>query len=198
MAKEKKPNTKSSSLELVLFNQWFDEFSKESDRAAVILGAAKLDLGLRGLLARRLLPNPSGQDELLDTDKPISTFSARINLAYRLGLIDKRFANWLHLIRRIRNDFAHEAVGAELGSGSHRDRVKELVAPFRKNKRFERLASKYPSKLPQASKYFRTVLSILVVRLEGATRSTRTVDETDAYDIMPPSLSGAGWEAETK
>ncbi len=197
MAKEQKPSKTSSSFELVQFNQWHAEFSKESDRAAVILGAAKLDLGLRDLLARKLLPNPSGQDELLDTDKPISSFSARINLAYRLGLIDKQFANWLHLIRRIRNDFAHEAVGADLGSGSHRDRVKELVSPFRKKKQFEELASKYPSKLPQASKYFRAVLSVLIVRLEGATQSTRTVDETDAYDIMPP-WSGAGEEAETK
>lgn len=186
MAEQQKPSKKSESFELRLFNQWHTEFSRESDRAAVILGAAKLDLVLRELLVKKFLPNPSGQDELFDTDKPISTFSARINVAYRLGLIDKQLANSLHLIRRIRNDFAHEAVGAELGAGSHRDRVKVLSAPFLKNKHFEALVSKHSSKLSHASKYFRTVLSIMVVRLEGAILNTCVVDDKDAYGLVPP------------
>src|SRR5438270_10281747 len=36
----------------------------------------------------------------------------------------------LHLIRRIRNSFAHEVSGAKLDSGPHRDRIRELAAPF--------------------------------------------------------------------
>ena len=185
MAEEPKPSTERESLELQLFNQWHKEFSTESDRAAVILGAAKLDLALRELLVKKFLPNPSGQDDLFDTDKPISTFSARINVAYRLGLIDKQFAYSLHLIRRIRNDFAHEAVGAELGSGSHWDRVKGLAAAFRKNKHFEDFASKYYSKLPEASKCFRAVLTVMVVRLEGAIGSSLAVGDDDAWGIIP-------------
>lgn len=183
---EKKPTDSiGPSLELQLFTQWHEEFSGESDRAAVILGAAKLDLSLRELLVGRLLPNASGQDELFDTDKPISTFSARINVAYRLGLIDKQFSNLLHLVRRIRNDFAHEAVGAELGAGSHRDRVRLLAAPFLKKKQFETFAANQYSAHSEASRCFRLVLTILVVRLQLATEAIKVVDETAAVGVMP-------------
>lgn len=129
------------SFELVLVKLWHQEFNAESDRAAVILGASKLDQLLRELLVKKFLPNPTSQDDLFDSDKPIASFSSRINVAYRLGLIDKQFANSLHLIRRIRNEFAHEAVGASLGEGAHRDRVKTLVAAFSKNKYFEEYCS---------------------------------------------------------
>lgn len=187
MAEQQKRSKKSESFQLRLFNQWLTEFSRESDRAAVILGAAKLDLAIRELLVKKFRPNPSGQDELFDTDKPISSFSARINVAYRLGLIDKQLANSLHLIRRIRNDFAHEAIGANLGAGSHRDRVKVLCAPFLKKKHFEALVSKTSSsRLSHASRYFRTVLTIIVVRLEGATLNTSVVDDEGAFGLVPP------------
>lgn len=174
------------SFELQLSKLWHSEFSAESDRAAVILGASKVDQLLRELLVKKFLPNPTGQDELFDSDKPISTFSARINVAHRLGLIDKQFASSLHLIRRIRNEFAHEAVGAELGTGAHRDRVRILVAPFVNNKHFEEYCSKFFSGQSEASKRFRGFLFILIVRLAGAIERTKAVEDKDAYDIIPP------------
>ena len=187
MTEEKKPAASSESLDLHVFKQWYKEFSAESDRAAVILGAAKLDLSLRELLAKKFLPESTGHDELLDTDRPLATFSARINIAYRLGLIDKQFASLLHLIRRIRNEFAHEAVGAELGAGSHRDRVKTLAGPFVKYAELEEFVSLSHSGASEASKYFRAVLAVLVVRLEGAIERSVAVDETDACRPIPPA-----------
>src|SRR3569832_1244104 len=88
------------------------EFGAESDRAAVILASAKLDELLHLAITRKLLACPTAQDDLLRTDGPIGSFAARITLAHRLGLIDDTFAKTLHLIKRIRNDFAHESVGA--------------------------------------------------------------------------------------
>lgn len=55
---------------------------------------------------------------------PLSIFSAKIHLCYRMGLIDSAIARTLHLIIKIRNNFAHEVTGCKLDSGSHRDRVK--------------------------------------------------------------------------
>ena len=78
------------SFELVLVKLWHQEFNAESDRAAVILGASKLDQLLRELLVKKFLPNPTSQDDLFDSDKPIASFSSRINVAYRLGLIDNK------------------------------------------------------------------------------------------------------------
>lgn len=109
-----------------------DELRAESDRAAVILASAKLDELLYLALTKKLLACPNAEDDLLRTDGPIGSFASRIILAHRLGIIDDDFAKTLHLLRRIRNDFAHETLGAKLTSGSHADRVKALCLPFKK------------------------------------------------------------------
>ncbi len=79
----------------------------ESPRGMVLVVAAELErillLAIKGLLR-------SGKGlENLDKDKqgPISTLSAKINLSHALGIIDDVELRDLHLIRQIRNDFAH-------------------------------------------------------------------------------------------
>lgn len=125
------------------FVSWFevvDAFAEESDRAAVILAAAKLDELLYQLLQATLQPPPSARDELLDTECPLSTFSAKIHLCHRLDLMDARFARALHLVRRIRNSFAHESTKATLDSSPHRDRIRELTALWSSRDELDNLA----------------------------------------------------------
>lgn len=136
MARTKRPPAGSGE------NQWHDvveEFSRESDRAGVILASARLEELLYELLERVLIPITGSRDDLLDADGPISTFSARIQLSYRMGLISAATARALNLIRKIRNSFAHEAHGVTLDAGAHRDRVRQLVLPMAKNKSFNEL-----------------------------------------------------------
>jgi DNA-binding MltR family transcriptional regulator len=103
------------------------EFAKESDRAAVILTAAMLDNALYQLLRTVLVADTSSTDELLEgANAPLSTFSSRIHAAYRLGLLSKRFARDLHLVRNIRNAFAHNITGCAFDEGGVRSRVTEL------------------------------------------------------------------------
>ncbi|MHB1142755.1 MAG: MltR family transcriptional regulator [Sulfuricaulis sp.] len=110
---------------------WLDilvrEFQGESDRACVILSATLLDTALEALLRARLVPNATSTDSLLDgSNAPLASFSARIDMAYRLGLISAQFARDLHIIRRIRNDFAHNISGCTFEDTSVRDRVMAL------------------------------------------------------------------------
>ena len=114
------------------YTQFKEEFKKETDRAAVILAAAKIDELLRLALIKRLAPSPTARDNLLEPEGSLGSFRARIDIAYRLNLIDSAFVRALHLVRKIRNDFAHESSGASLSSGSHADRVRELALPWRK------------------------------------------------------------------
>jgi DNA-binding MltR family transcriptional regulator len=103
------------------------EFAKESDRAAVILTASILDNLLRALIAARLVPVSSAGDDLFDgANAPLGTFSARIEVAYRLGLISVKFTRDLHLMRRIRNDFAHDIQGCSFDDAKVRSRIVEL------------------------------------------------------------------------
>ena len=104
-----------------------DEFEKETDRAAVIVAASMLDELLRTLLVAKLVPVSSSSDELFDgSNAPLGTFSARIEIAYRTGLVSVKFARDLHLVRRIRNDFAHNIHGASFDDTRVKQRISEL------------------------------------------------------------------------
>jgi hypothetical protein len=99
----------------------------EGERASVVVGAARLDLALERLLKWYLLHHPGGSDNLFDPDRPLGTFSAKISLAFRLGLIDREVELSLQLVRKVRNDFAHSATIATLSESSHASRVRELA-----------------------------------------------------------------------
>jgi hypothetical protein len=88
-----------------------DEFYKESDRAAGIVAAAMLDDALRVLIEKLLVPTLKDSSLTSNSRGPLSTFSARIDAAQQLGLISAFLARDLHLIRKIRNRFAHESSG---------------------------------------------------------------------------------------
>lgn len=105
-----------------------EEFEKEeSDRACVIVAVAMLDHALETLLKACLAPASSSEDELLEAIyAPISTFSARIDLTYRVGLISPQLRRDLHIIRKIRNDFAHNITSCDFDDSSVRGRIVEL------------------------------------------------------------------------
>lgn len=104
------------------------EFEKESDRAAVILTAAMLEQTLEVLLKASLVPCSSHEDPLFDSAyAPLSAFSAKIEISYRIGLISRLEARILHLVRKIRNEFAHNVTGCSFENASIHSRVVELV-----------------------------------------------------------------------
>lgn len=170
------------------FEKFTQDFKQESDRAAVILGAAQLDLLLYQLLEGFMLPNPSGKDELLEGDSPLATFSSRINACYRLGLIDAEFARALHLIRKIRNSFAHEVSSVSLNSGAHKDRIRELVAPFVDNWALATMIESYFANEQTSSVQFRAVIALISLRLEGAISDIRRVRSSTIATLYPPDV----------
>jgi hypothetical protein len=93
----------------------FDEFADElleerQPRALIILASAQIDTQLRQLLEAFLWPKRNkakDPDELLDGESPLSTFSSRIKIAARLGIIDIPLANTLDGLRGMRNQAAH-------------------------------------------------------------------------------------------
>lgn len=101
--------------------------AEESERVAVIMGVAQIDLALERALKCLLHPNPGGQDSLFDPDRPLSTLSAKISLAYRMGLIDSEIEHCLQMLRRIRNDFAHSPNTERLSQSKHKNRLGEIT-----------------------------------------------------------------------
>lgn len=174
------------------FLRFIDAFKGESDRAAVILGAAKLDLLLYQVLQQFLAPITGNKDELLDGDSPLGTFSARIMLSNRLGLIDNEFTRSLQFIRKIRNAFAHEVSGCTLSSGAHRDRVRELVAQFRHKNAFIVIRKHAFGGKDEPSENFRTALAILVGRLDLLLNLIEPIDCARKISIFSKSALDMG------
>jgi DNA-binding MltR family transcriptional regulator len=145
-----------------------EQFRSESDRACAILAAAALDESLRRLLQKYLVPAPGRTDALLDgANAPLSSFSAKIDAAFRLGLVSEQFARDLHLIRKIRNDFAHDLEKSTFSDAAVADRVKELVkeSPLLAGMREE---DRPKTTRMQYAMWASWMLSVLSERLESA------------------------------
>ena len=112
----------------------FDAFAEDllAERGArplIIIGASKIDHLLREMLRQYLLPKkarPNEQDELLEGDTPLGTFSARIKMCRRLGLIDGNLCQALDRLRVLRNFSAHEVL-----FDHGKSPVKEHLAEFK-------------------------------------------------------------------
>lgn len=79
----------------------------ESERGMTVLVAAELDRVLEAVLKSYLAPDRARDDLFEGGSPPLGIFSAKINLARALHLIRDDEYELLHLIRRIRNEFAH-------------------------------------------------------------------------------------------
>jgi len=115
------------------------EFGEESDRAAVILAAAKIDYLLQEILKKFLIPTHSLQDQFIDSDRALGTFSSRIQACFRLGLIEASFSKELDIFRRLRNEIAHEPTNCNFSTGTHKNRINELARPFELYSNFDEL-----------------------------------------------------------
>ncbi|UHQ19097.1 MltR family transcriptional regulator [Lysobacter sp. KIS68-7] len=103
------------------------ELDAESDRGVILVSSAMLEEALRELLIVFLAPNFSSADALLDgANGPLSSFSSKVDVSYRVGLISDRFARDLHLIRKVRNDVAHRPAGCDFSDSSVKDRIAAL------------------------------------------------------------------------
>jgi hypothetical protein len=110
------------------FEKYSTLLKRESDRGAVIVGAAILDDLLQEVVVARLVSSPEREDELFDGyNSPCSSFGSRIDLAYRIGSITARVRSDLHLIRRMRNDAAHTGEHRDFESPQIQSRLRELV-----------------------------------------------------------------------
>jgi hypothetical protein len=80
---------------------------RESDRGAAAQTGAFLDHMLRKILEHFMIPHTKIQNELFEPQGSLSTFGARVTLAYLLGLIDREEFDECRMLKRIRNRFAH-------------------------------------------------------------------------------------------
>ncbi len=108
---------------------------KESDRGCAIFGAAILHDDLEELFRSFFRQDDWSRtkvvDPLFQTYAPLAMFSARIQLAYAMGLITTGLHRKFEIVRRLRNDFAHEAGPIDFQDSACQDRLRLLISEGR-------------------------------------------------------------------
>lgn len=90
------------------FAEFLEEFNKETERGATLAAAAMIDDQLGRTIEAFLIPN-KGSKLLLDGfNAPLGSLAARIAAAFGLGLMSEVEYRECELIRKVRNEFAHQ------------------------------------------------------------------------------------------
>ena len=141
----------------------------ERGRGVVLVGAARLDFALEGLLKAVMGETVEEGDQLFTPERSLGSFAAKITLAGRLGLIDSTVEKALHTIRSVRNDFAHSAGAPTLQEPRHQKRLMRVYSQARSNPLWlaiEPLLTQQQA-IPEAERGFILLTTILVATIEA-------------------------------
>lgn len=93
------------------FTRFLCEFQGETDRGAALVGAALIDLRLSDTLRAFMVSSKAASDLLDGGTAALGTFSSRIKATFAFALIDRHERGECDTIRKVRNEFAHQAHG---------------------------------------------------------------------------------------
>jgi hypothetical protein len=141
----------------------------ERGRGVVLVGAARLDLALEHLLKAVMAPSNDNDDHLFTPDRSLGSFGAKISLAARLGLIDPAIEKALHVIRSVRNDFAHSAGEPSLADQRHEKRLGRVYPEAETSPLWLALAPllQHQPGLAEQEQAFILLVTILVASIEA-------------------------------
>ena len=116
-------------------NRFLAGFRDESERGAVLALAAAFDEVLGRALRRELSKSNASKkivEKQFEFNGALGSFSARIDMARCVGLINDRLHTDIHLIRKLRNEAAHHWFDFKLTN----DKVQRFIDPIRSSVRF--------------------------------------------------------------
>jgi hypothetical protein len=148
------------------FDELIDEIIDErNDRSLIILCSSIIDEQLYSILEKFLLnPDKKKEDDILKGDNPLSTFSSRIKIIYRLGLVDKTFRDILDKIRKVRNECAHR-VSINIDKAPIKDHLKNIKEEMMQRQSFRLCIDRYfegkINKKNELKAFFSTICIIL-------------------------------------
>ncbi len=121
----------------------------ETDRGCALMATAYIDERLATLLKAYFVNDLKLMKELFAHSGPLGTFSSRIDVAYAVGLISSDLHREINLLRKIRNEFAHE------------HRVLTFESPAVKSRCGELSVSSHLSNIPSRRQFLTTLMMVL-------------------------------------
>lgn len=108
-----------------ILDDLFDKLLSESGRGAVIIGAAAVEEHLEKFI-EDILPKDTNKykKRLLNYPGALSSFSAKIELAFAFRLISEKLYNSLNSLRELRNKAAHNSEHFTLSE--HREKLDKI------------------------------------------------------------------------
>jgi hypothetical protein len=110
----------------------FPALIAESDRGAILLGAAQIDRQLKAFF-EVLLPvgtNRKRKDEIFSFNGPFGSLASKLDAAYTCRLLPSPLIQAIHLFRKLRNDLAHKTAPFTLNDYATKIRhIFSLVGP---------------------------------------------------------------------
>jgi hypothetical protein len=105
------------------------EIEQQTDRGAALIAVAFVANRLERLIKSRLDPNANPDDlgKVFQGQGPLASFSAQIDLGYLMQFYPPVIRTLLHMVRDIRNDFAHTETPIKFDSQSIGDRCKNIL-----------------------------------------------------------------------
>lgn len=166
--------------------------ARESDRSAVVISASLIEDRLRDAIRkkfRKMDENEERELRLFTSEGPLGTFSAMINFAYALEIIDRETVGLLADIRQMRNACAHSYRQIDFSTPELVQVCKRLFDPAPGS--FLRVLADDPATLRRA--FMATCMAIQASithgsRQEGAETLIRAVEEVAAEIGEPPGM----------
>jgi DNA-binding MltR family transcriptional regulator len=132
------------------------EIEKHSDRGAALIAGALLEERLLKSIKKSLQQrNEAIEGKMFKGSGPLATFAAKIDLGLLLGIYKESTHKGLHIIRRIRNEFAHDPKPLSFRS----QKIKALCQNIRHDpKQARAVIRKYPD-LPFLADFYKPTRS---------------------------------------
>ncbi len=111
-------------------NPFYGMLKGESPRGAVLVVAAFADEVLEAMIRTKFSHAANVAERLLGQERSLNSFSAKIDLAYCLQLISASDYADLHIVRDIRNKFAHRHTKADFDVDWVRDKLANMKASW--------------------------------------------------------------------
>lgn len=105
------------------------ELSDGSDRVLAVVAGGALEADLKAMIERSLVDDPDRVKTLLGPNGQLGAFGGQINLAYLMGLIDRRARDDIAKVAKVRNMFAHQVRGLSFNASPIRELCRDLQIP---------------------------------------------------------------------
>lgn len=160
------------------FWPYVDAINDESPRGKVLVAGGFLEEHLKEILLAFFADCPQSAALLDGGNTPLGTFGARITACYALGLITKNEHDDLQLVRRIRNDFAHD-LRATFKRAAIANRCRELK---------HKAADDEDGPLPTESQFYTAAIALILNLLQrpyGVSKQKRQVGTWKHHNVFP-------------